>query len=257
MSRPEILVTNDDGINASGIKVLADKLSEIGNVTIVAPLTEKSAVSHAITLTQPLRIVTVDSDGEFFGYGITGTPADCVKIALRVIIKKKPDIVVSGINQGPNTGVNILYSGTVSAAAEGTLYGIPSIAVSLGSFVSKDFTVAAQVTSELVMKVLQNGLPKGVCLNLNVPSVKRENIKGVKVTRQGMAPFEEIFLERMDPRNHPYYWMDGRKLDLQEDDDTDDTALREGWISITPVQYNLTSEKSINIIKSWDLGIIG
>ena len=185
MSLPSILVTNDDGIHAPGIQALVQSLKSIGTVTVVAPITEKSAVGHAITVSDPLRVTEVDHDGVFFGFAVNGTPADCVKIAVKCLLDRPPDLVISGINQGSNTATNVIYSGTVSAAAEGAIMGIPSMAVSLTSFTSKDFSYAGKVTCQIATEVLKKGLPPRTCLNINVPALPENEILDVLPARQG------------------------------------------------------------------------
>lgn len=250
-----ILLTNDDGFNAMGLTILSRVLRDIGHVIIVAPNSEKSAVGHAITLADPLRVTKVEKDGALIGYSVNGTPADCVKIAVRALLDRKPDVVVSGINLGGNTGINVIYSGTVSAATEGTMLGIPSIAVSLATFSNPDFTFAADFTKRLVLTVMEKGLPSGTLLNVNIPPCPRERIKGVIVTRQGKAVFEEVFDRRVDPWNRVYYWMAGEKVEIHEEGDVDDQVVKENRISITPIQYDLTDYKSIELIKKWDLKV--
>ena len=244
-----ILLTNDDGINAPGLAALHREISGIGNVNVVAPMSEKSAVGHAITLSDPIRVSRVKKNGDFFGFGVHGTPSDCVKIAVKALLDNKPNLIISGINQGPNTGINVIYSGTVSAATEGSIFGIPSIAVSLASFTSKDFSTASAAAKKIALAVLENGMPAGVLLNLNVPAVEHGAIKGVKVTRQGLTRFEETFIRRVDPRNRTYYWMAGEKIQIVEDEDVDDRAVENGWVSLTPIHYDLTSYKSLDILK--------
>ena len=253
MKKIEILLTNDDGIYAEGIIALYDALKKVGRVTVVAPDTEQSAVGHAITLSSPLRIKEAHRRGEFFGHAVSGTPADCVKIAVRAIMKSKPALVVSGINLGPNTGYSVLYSGTVSGATEAALFGIPSIAVSLGTFVRPDFNYAAFFTASLARTLLKEGLPKGTFLNVNVPARPAGKVKGVRVTRQGMTPIIETFDKRVDPRNRTYYWLTGEVLNIKGRDDSDIAALHDGYISVTPVQCDMTDHGSIGRVKKWDI----
>jgi len=189
--RPSILVTNDDGIDAPGILALARALNPLGDVTVVAPSVERSAVGHAITLSDPLRVTPIQFDNAYDGYAVSGTPADCVKIACWALLNGKPDLVASGINLGINTGINTIYSGTVSAATEGAILGIPSFAISLTTYQDPDFSFAATFASRLAPMLLEKGLPPGVCLNVNVPAVPESEIMGVSVTRQGRALFEE------------------------------------------------------------------
>ena len=183
MSAPQILITNDDGIYAPGIKHLYNALDKLGDVHVVAPLAEKSAVGHAITVSEPLRVSKVERDGKFFGYAINGTPADCVKLAVKCILEKKPDIVVSGINQGSNTATNVIYSGTVSGAAEGVIMGIPAIAISLVSFTKEEFSYAEKIARYITSQVIEKGLPERTILNVNVPPVTENEIIDVVATR--------------------------------------------------------------------------
>ncbi len=247
-----ILLTNDDGIYADGIYALYRALEKIGNVIVVAPLAEQSAVGHGITMSEPLRVKEVRRKSRSFGYAVSGTPADCVKIAIRSLLKKKPDLVVSGINLGPNTGFSVLYSGTVSGATEGAILGVPSIAVSLGTFTNPDYSYAASFAAKLSFKALKNGMPKGTFLNVNVPGCKRSGIKGVKVTVQGKAPIIESFDKRVDPRKRTYYWLTGEVIDLKADDDSDIAALKNNYVSITPVQYDLTDRSFMGELRKWD-----
>jgi 5'-nucleotidase len=246
-----ILLTNDDGIYSKGILALYLELKKIAEVSIVAPDSERSAVGHAITLTDPLRVEKVDKDGKLFGYKVNGTPADCVKIAINAILKKKPDLVVSGINLGPNTGTNVIYSGTVSAATEGTILGIPSIAVSLTTFEKSDYSFAAEFTRNLCVLVRKNGLPEGTLLNVNIPAVKKSKIKGVKITKQGEFRFKEYFEKRLDPRQRTYYWMGGEELIPLDEKGSDHEAVKKNFISITPLHYDLTDYGEIERLKGW------
>ncbi|MBN1526504.1 MAG: 5'/3'-nucleotidase SurE [Candidatus Omnitrophica bacterium] len=248
-----ILLTNDDGIYAEGIYVLYEALKKVGNVTVVAPATEQSAVGHAITMSDPLRVKEARRRRQRFGYAVSGTPADCVKIAIRSLLRKKPDLVVSGINLGPNTGFSVLYSGTVSGATEGAILGIPSIAVSLGTFVDPDYRNAANFAAKLARLVHKNGLPKGTFLNLNVPALPASKIKGVRITTQGKTPIIERFDKRVDPRKRTYYWLTGEVMNLRGGIESDIVALKNGYISITPVQYDLTDHSFIDTLKGWRL----
>jgi 5'-nucleotidase len=249
----DILLTNDDGIYAEGIFALYGELAKIGTVTVVAPYTEQSAVGHAITMSDPLRVKEVYRRARYFGYAVSGTPADCVKIAIRSLLRRRPGLVVSGINLGPNTGFSVLYSGTVSGATEGAIFGIPSIAVSLGTFTNPDFRVAAQFAAKLAKIVHERGLPKGTFLNLNVPSCRPSKIKGVKITKQGKTPIIESFDKRVDPRKRTYYWLTGEVIDLKGEKDSDIVALKQGYITITPIQYDLTDYKFIDELRGWRL----
>jgi 5'-nucleotidase len=251
--KPLILLTNDDGIYAPGIFALYKELEKISRVIVVAPAGEQSAVGHAITLTDPLRVTKATRRGNFFGYAVSGTPADCVKIAIVSILKKKPALVVSGINLGGNLGINVIYSGTVSAATEGTMFDIPSIAVSLDTFEDPDFSPAAKFTRHLACTVLKKKLPKGVLLNVNVPPLPQKKIKGVKITHQSKLTFKEKFEKRIDPRKRTYYWMAGAVKPPLESRDADYQAVKEGYISITPVHYDMTAYEELDNLKNWNL----
>ena len=251
--RPRILITNDDGIGAPGLNALYQELKQIGDTVIVAPSIERSAVGHAITLSDPLRVWEYERNGERFGYAVNGTPADCVKIAYWAIMKQEPDIVVSGINLGPNTGINTIYSGTVSAATEGAILGIPSFAVSLTTFRNPDFSYAARFSRRLTEKLIKNGLPRGVYLCVNVPACPDDEIRGVSITRQGQAVFKEEFDKRIDPHGRVYYWLTGQKIDKEKDIEVDDGAIQEKMVSVTPVHYDLTKYDFLETLRGWGL----
>ena len=240
--KPFILVSNDDGIDSPGIYALVKAMSKLGDVVVVAPDRQQSAVGHALTVAQPLRVTKFHRDGEMFGYAINGTPADCVKLAISAILEKKPDLVVSGINHGQNTSINILYSGTVSAATEGFLLGIPSIAVSLASFrPDEDCTVAAEYTREIAEKVLNSDLSKEVLLNVNVPAKPKSEIKGIKITRHSNSVWNDKYEKRIDPFGRSYYWFSGDYNFNDTDPETDDGAVRAGYVSVTPLHYHFTN----------------
>lgn len=246
-----ILLTNDDGIYAEGILALYESLKGLGNVTVVAPDTERSAVGHAITLSDPLRVKSVKKNGKIFGYTTSGTPADCVKLAIRTLLKGRPDIVISGINLGPNTGYSVLYSGTVSGATEGAILGIPSYAISLGTFKNPDYSFAADFAKKLTMIVVDNGLPKGTLLNVNIPAVSREEIKGVRIARQSKTALVEKFDKREDPRKRTYYWLTGELVELNGEDKSDIAAIRSNYVSITPIHCDMTNYEFIDDLKQW------
>lgn len=250
---PRILITNDDSIHAPGIYALYQAMSKLGQTYVVAPDAENSAVGHAITLSDPLRVFEFEKFGKFFGWAVNGTPADCVKLAVKALLDFVPDLVVSGINQGGNTATNIIYSGTVSAATEGTIMGIPSVAFSLASYKETDFAPAGEVAAIIAQKVLDNGLPAGTLLNVNIPPVSREELRGIRITRQGKGRFEESVEKRVDPTNRTYYWLAGTRLFLDSDDEVDDVAVRDQYVSVTPLQYNLTDEKSLETLRGWNL----
>jgi 5'-nucleotidase len=248
-----ILLTNDDGIHAPGIYRLKQALAEVAEVIVVAPDAECSAVGHAITLSDPLRVMEVYKIDTFFGYAVNGTPADCVKLGIKGLMTKKPDLVVSGINLGANTATNIMYSGTVSAAAEAVLMGVPGLALSIASYKIHEYDYAAELGAELAQIIHARGLRKGTLLNVNVPAVKRDEIQGVVITRQGSGRFEETVEKRIDPTNRTYYWYSGRDVILDIEQDVDDIALRENKVSITPIRYDLTDIQMISELKKWGL----
>lgn len=249
----KILLTNDDGIFSKGIEALYLALSVQHEVSVVAPETEQSAVGHSITLLDPLRVKMVNRNGSFFGYALSGTPADCVKIAVSELMDPLPRIVVSGINLGSNTGVDLIYSGTVSAATEAAVLGVPSIAVSIDSFDPDSFSAATEFIPKLVELVGKEGLPPRVCLNVNVPNLPADKIRGVRITRQGNFKCLERYDRRIDPRNHVYYWLANKSFQLDNDPDADSGALAAGYISVTPIHYDLTNYPMLERLREWGL----
>ncbi len=249
----KILLTNDDGINALGLYALFLEMKKVGEVSIIAPAFERSAVGHAITTVDPLRVSEVRKDGELYGLAVSGTPADCVKIAINSLLPQRPDLVVSGINQGPNTGMNVIYSGTVSAATEATMLGIPAFAISLGSFTSREFGYAAEFAARLAQSVVENGVPSGTLLNVNVPAIPKDKISGVKVTRQGVARFTEEFHKRVDPRGRAYWWLGGELMEADDEEGTDGAAIKGGAVSVTPIHYDMTDYANLDMIEKWKL----
>ncbi len=242
-----ILLTNDDGIYAEGLAALYGELSGKADCLVVAPETEQSAVGHAITLSRPLMVRRIKRNGQFWGYAVAGTPADCVKIATRELAEEPFDLVVSGINLGANAGINVIYSGTVSAATEGTIMGIPSLAFSLDTRSEKaDFSFAARFAGKLALSAASNGFTRGLTLNVNIPALPREEIKGIAVTRQGPQHMTETFEKRVSPREETYYWLSG-KMSFSEmgPEDSDVAALKKGMISITPIHYDLTKHDAL------------
>jgi 5'-nucleotidase len=245
-----ILLTNDDGIHAPGLSALYHALRPDHQIHIVAPESEMSAVGHAITLTSPLRVQDVHKNGSFYGYAVTGTPADCVKIALQELLKSPPDVILSGINLGANVGINILYSGTVSAATEGAFLGVPSAAISLATLKDPDFGFAAQFSKAIIRFLITSGLGDGTALNVNIPAIPPDEITGVCITRQGTARFEERFESRTDPRGNVYYWLSGERFQGEGNPDDDFIALRQKKITITPIHYDLTSMTELEKLRS-------
>lgn len=254
MKRPSILIANDDGIFADGIYALWEAMSDIGETTVVAPNTEKSAVGHAITISDPIRIEKVKRSGGFRGYAVNGTPADSVKIAVKAIMDKKPDIIISGINAGANIGQSLLYSGTISAATEGTFLGIPSIAISLDSIRGGDWSGAKIVAKKVVKAMMENDLPHGTLLNVNVPNCPAAEFKGYQVTHQGSIYFKDSFEKREDPRGRIYYWMTGKIKNPDTKLQSDGVAIKEGYVSITPLQPQLTNFDYMDELTDWKIG---
>ena len=234
------LLTNDDGINAKGLSSLYDELSHEADCLIVAPEIEQSAVGHAITIFRPLMVRRATKNGKFLGYAVYGTPADCVKIGIKELAEKPVDMVVSGINRGSNAGINVLYSGTVSAATEAVIMGVPSLAVSLDTHKEADFTYAAKFARKMTRLILNNPELTGSAINVNIPCLPSGQIKGVVVVRQGKSNIIETFEKRVDPRENTYYWISGDSVSGGEAKDTDVAALASGFITITPIQYDLT-----------------
>lgn len=247
---PLILVTNDDGIHSEGIKVLSETLKDIGKVFVVAPDREKSAVSHALTMHRPLFIEKVGEDK----YTVNGTPTDCVVIAVEKILPRRPDIIVSGINRGANMGDDITYSGTVSAAMEGTLFNIPSLAISMPYEDGKgfQFATAASFAKRLTQVVLKRGLPSDTLLNVNVPNLSESEIKGIKFTCQGKRVYDNAIHETLDPWGRKHYWIGGGTPSWKDDDNTDFSAVSAGFVSITPLHLDLTNHDALNHLrKDW------
>lgn len=236
-----ILVSNDDGIRAAGIRALEAALAPLGEVWVVAPDREQSAASHSLSLYRPLRVETVDERH----YAIDGTPTDAVNLAINGIMKQKPDLVVSGINHGGNLGDDITYSGTVSAAMEGTLLGVPSIAISLVSHDTPDFSAAAAFAARLARTVAERGMPRDTLLNVNVPGVPAAELRGYRITRQGKRRYGDAIVEHLDPRGRKYFWIGGEDLGFIPAEGTDCTEVAGGYISITPLHLDLTNYASI------------
>lgn len=251
LDQPLILVCNDDGIFSPGILALAEVADEFGQVEIIAPDRQQSAVGHAITMSTPLRSRSFQIDGRFNGQAVTGTPADSVKLGHDQLLDRKPDLVVSGINHGSNAGINILYSGTVSAATEGTILGYPSIAFSCTNYDEEADLAGAQDAARRVIKyVLENGLPKGVTLNLNAPAGP---LKGIRWARQANSRYVEEFEGRVDPHNKSYYWMKGTMEVLDDAEDVDVKVLEKGFASLTPIQYDMTAYSLMEDVKNIEL----
>jgi len=242
-----ILVTNDDSVYAKGIRELVTVAREFGDVLVVAPNKPQSGMGHAITITEPLRLESYKGFEGVEAYSCSGTPVDCVKLAVFEILKRKPDLLLSGINHGENSSTNVLYSGTMSAAIEGAMEGIPSIGFSLADFdVDADFLATKDVAKELIPKILKNGLPKNTALNVNVPKVSSQDLKGVKVCSQAHAYWEDKFDSRKDQFGRPYYWLTGEFSHKDQREDTDLYFLKRGYATVVPTHFDLTNYEVLN-----------
>jgi len=248
-----ILVTNDDSVHAKGIKELVVVASEFGNVLVVAPNKPQSGMGHAITITKPLRMESYNGFDGVEAYSCSGTPVDCVKLAVFEILKRKPDLLLSGINHGENSSTNVLYSGTMSAAIEGAMEGIPSIGFSLADFNSDaDFSAAKNVATELIPQIMNKGLPNNTALNVNVPKVSYRDLKGIKVCTQAHAYWEDKFDSRRDQFGRPYYWLTGQFSDRDQREDTDLHYLKMGYATIVPTHFDLTNYGALRDLKYLD-----
>jgi 5'-nucleotidase len=251
--RPVILVTNDDGITAPGIAALVKAMRTIGEVVVVAPDSPQSGMGHAITVAKPLRLDEVKVFHGVTCFQASGTPADCVKLAVARVLHRKPDLVVSGINHGSNASINVIYSGTMSAAVEGAIEGIQAIGFSLLEYShDADMETAGRIAAHLARKLLANPLPKGTLLNVNIPYVPFEKLKGYRVCRQAVAKYDEKFDERTDPHGRKYYWLVGDFVNHDHGEDTDEWALANDYVSIVPVQFDLTAHHAIANLKDWE-----
>ncbi len=250
--RKLILVCNDDGITAPGIRALVAVAKEFGDVVVVAPDKPQSAMGHAITINATIRVNPIKIDGTI-EYACSGTPVDCIKLAVNKILHRKPDLLVSGINHGSNASINVIYSGTMSAAMEGAMEQIPSIGFSLlDHSIDADFSAAQDVARILISQALENEMPDRICLNVNIPNVSKELIKGIKVCRQAIANWEEEFDERKDPSGKPYFWLTGVFKNYDSGTDTDIWALENNYVSVVPCQFDITAHAALNKFKSWE-----
>ena len=250
-----VLVTNDDGIMAPGILALRRALTALGEVTVVAPMTPQSAVGHSITLTDPIRVHRVTLADGSVGYGVEGRPADCVKLAVLELMPQRPDLVASGVNLGANVGINVLYSGTVAAAVEGAYYGLPSVAVSLIDADTVDFDGAARIGRRLIEQMIAAAPPSPVLLNINVPDLSKAPPRGVRIVPQSLKGWREAWEKRSDPRGRSYYWLIGEEELEDSGRETDVSALAEGYVTVTPLRYDLTDRARLDEMGRWDLGL--
>ena len=255
-TKPLILITNDDGINAPGIRMLIKIMNTIGDVYVVAPDSPQSGMGHAITINDTLycnKIIVKEGEPQK-EYSCSGTPVDCVKIAVNELLKRKPDLCVSGINHGSNSAINVIYSGTMSAAVEAGTLGIPSIGFSLLDYsLDADFEPSKKYIKTIAIECLKKGLHKGVVLNVNIPKLSKKNIKGIKICRQADAHWEEKFDKRINPLGREYYWLTGEFINKDKGEDTDEWALGNGFISVVPTQFDLTAHHAIKDINNWEL----
>jgi len=252
--KPLILIINDDGITAPGIRTLIEVMNTLGEVVVVAPDSPQSGMGHAITINSTLHLERINKDGEIPEYSCSGTPADCVKLGIRQILDRRPDICVSGINHGSNASINVIYSGTMSAALEAGIEGIPAIGFSLCDYDwNADFDVCKEPVRIITEQVLENGLNDGVVLNVNIPKVDKKDLKGIKVCRQARANWEEEFDKRQTPFGKDYYWLAGKFVNLDKGEDTDQWALDNGYVSVVPVQFDMTAHESIQSLNTWKL----
>ncbi len=253
MQKPLILVSNDDGINSPGLYALTMAARQVAEVVVVAPDREQSAVGHSLTINQPLRVTKFTKNGEFLGYAVNGTPSDCVKIALTSLLDRTPDLVISGINHGQNTAINILYSGTVSASTEGMLFGINSIAFSVCSH-SWEFETetAAEYALQIIKKALNQKFPEHTFLNVNIPAIPSNEIKGIKLTQVGSGYWKDFYEKRKDPFNKEYYWFSGEYFQSEDELINDDIAVKNGYVAITPIKYQLTNFDSFDEFKNFE-----
>ena len=253
--KPLILVTNDDGITAPGIRILISIMNEIGDVVVVAPDSPQSAMGHAITINSTLQCQKIKiDDGPQLEYSCSGTPADCVKLGVNEILKEKPDLCVSGINHGSNSSINVIYSGTMSAAIEATIEGVPAIGFSLLDYRwNANFNHIKKYIKLITLKALEKGIPEKTTLNVNFPNIEKGEIKGIKICRQANAYWIEKFDKRTNPLGKEYYWMTGEFINRDKGNQTDESALDSGYISIVPVKHDFTDHDSIVKIQDWKL----
>lgn len=253
--KPLILVTNDDGITAPGIRTLIEVMNEIGEVVVVAPDSPQSAMGHAITINSTLHCNKIRIDeGEQIEYSCSGTPADCVKLAVNELLDRKPDLCVSGINHGSNSSINVIYSGTMSAAMEAGIEGIPAIGFSLLDYRwGADFNAVKKFVKQITLEAIDKKIPACVVLNVNFPKLEESNIKGIKICRQAKAYWVEEFDKRTNPQGREYYWLTGKFINEDKGEDTDEWALSQGFISVVPTQFDLTAHHSIQQLNTWNL----
>ncbi|KRO88252.1 MAG: 5'/3'-nucleotidase SurE [Bacteroidetes bacterium] len=253
--KPLILVTNDDGITAPGIRALISVMNELGDVVVVAPDSPQSAMGHAITINSTLYCDSIKiDDGPQIEYSCSGTPADCIKMGVNEILKRKPDICVSGINHGSNSSINVIYSGTMSAAIEASIEGIPAIGFSLLDYRwNADFESIKSFIKKITVEAMKQGIPKGNALNVNFPKLKEGDIKGIKICRQAKAHWIEKFDKRKSPQGKEYYWLTGEFINQDDGEDSDEWALKNGFISVVPIKFDMTDHSNIKELNNWEI----
>ncbi len=252
--KPVILVTNDDGINAPGLRALISIVRQIGDVLVIAPDKPMSAMGHAVTISAPLRVNKIKEEPGFLEYSCNGTPADCVKLGQKVILGHAPDLIVSGINHGSNASINIIYSGTMAAVLEGSFENIPSVGFSLNDYrYTADFSHCESYVLSICNNVLTKGLPDYTCLNVNIPALNGSPLKGIRIVRQAHAFWDEKYDCRKDPQERDYFWLTGKFVSLDNGEDTDEWALLNNYVSVVPVHFDLTSHKTIPLLREWEL----
>ena len=250
-NKPLILITNDDSVKAPGIRALISCIRPFGKVVVVAPDRPQSGTAHAVTIAHPLRLELLAKEEDYEEYSCNGTPADCVKMAFKIVMKRRPDFLFSGINHGTNASINIIYSGTMAAVLEGALAGVPSAGFSLNNYsLNADFGPSAPYVTSIVKNVIDGGLPTGVCLNVNLPDVPADQIRGIRLCRQAEGTWQEDFDEREDPNGRKYYWMKGVYVRIGNGEDTDQWAVENNYVAVVPVQFDLTSKKALDLLKN-------
>lgn len=244
--KPLILITNDDGVTAPGIRALINNVRPFGKIVVVAPDRPQSGTAHAVTIAHPLRLEQISKEEDYEEYSCNGTPADCVKLAFKIVMRRRPDFLFSGINHGTNASINVIYSGTMAAVFEGALAGVPSAGFSLNNYShNANFGPSGPFVKKIVSEIIARGLPSGICLNVNIPDLPENEIKGIRVCRQSEGTWQEDFDEREDPHGRPYYWMKGVFVRIGNGQDTDQYAIEHGYVAVVPVQFDFTANEAL------------
>lgn len=249
--KPLILITNDDSVKAPGIRALIRYIKPYGKVVVVAPDRPQSGTAHAVTIAHPLRLDLITKEDEYEEYSCNGTPADCVKLAFKIVLKRRPDFLFSGINHGSNASINIIYSGTMAAVLEGALAGVPSVGFSLNNYSQHaSFAGCEKFVKQIAENVIKLGLPDGICLNVNIPDVPENEIKGIKICKQAQGTWQEDFDAREDPHGRDYYWMTGVYVQTGNGDDTDQHAMKDNYVAVVPIQFDFTAHAEIEKLRN-------